>query len=194
MRYTPDHKSKTRHRILRAAANLFRRRGYHGVGIERIMAAAKLTRGGFYGHFRSKADLFAAVLAGEHDFNRRMRERPGTTTAELRRSALDVASGYLAPQNHDKVGPNCAMASLSVDVARGGATARRAYTDKTNEMLAEFSRGIDGPDNTDPRAVRALALCVGGLIVARALDDNGLKHAFADACLDGVRRELETPS
>ena len=54
MRYSAEHKQRTRERILTQAARLFRRDGYQGVGIDSIMTGARLTRGGFYGHFRSK--------------------------------------------------------------------------------------------------------------------------------------------
>ncbi len=82
MRYAPEHKARTRERILREAGRLFRRHGYQGVGIDRIMTRARLTRGGFYGHFPSKAALFAAVVDQGTDFVRRLREARGRGTAE----------------------------------------------------------------------------------------------------------------
>ena len=104
MRYPPEHREKTRQRILSQAARLFRRRGYGGVGIDGIMAAARLTRGGFYGYFRSKADLFAAVMRREPDLHRRMRERTSEDPAGLIREALEIVAGYLHPDNQNKVG------------------------------------------------------------------------------------------
>ena len=41
MRYPPGHKERTRTRILDSAARLFRKHGYRGVSIDRIMAAAE---------------------------------------------------------------------------------------------------------------------------------------------------------
>ena len=79
MRYPSEHKAEVRRRIVECAASLFRRRGYDGVGIDAIMAEAELTRGGFYGHFKSKADLFAAVAAHVRGWIARtpLRERRG---------------------------------------------------------------------------------------------------------------------
>ena len=54
-----DHKDRIRQRILDRSAELFRKRGFEGVSIDNLMAAADLTRGGFYAHFSSKSDLFA---------------------------------------------------------------------------------------------------------------------------------------
>jgi AcrR family transcriptional regulator len=54
MRYPPEHRDHTRARIVSAASRLFRRRGFTGVSVEKVMRAAGLTVGGFYLHFGSK--------------------------------------------------------------------------------------------------------------------------------------------
>ena len=51
MPYTPEHKEKTRQRIVASARRLFNRHGFTGVSIDEIMADAGLTRGGFDNHF-----------------------------------------------------------------------------------------------------------------------------------------------
>ncbi len=62
MRYSPDHKEKTRARILESAATAFRRQGYHATGVDKVMEQAGLTAGGFYAHFPSKDALLAEAL------------------------------------------------------------------------------------------------------------------------------------
>ena len=57
MPYSPEHKGGTRERILRSARQLFNRKGFSEVTIDEIMAAAGLTRGGFYNHFHGKEEL-----------------------------------------------------------------------------------------------------------------------------------------
>ena len=54
---------QTRERILVSAARLFRKHGFDGVNVARIMKTAGLTHGAFYGYFKSKDDLIAQVLA-----------------------------------------------------------------------------------------------------------------------------------
>ena len=191
MRYPKEHKEKTRRAIIAAAARLFRQRGYAGVGIDEIMAKANLTRGGFYGYFRSKADLFAAVMGAEHDFNRRMAERSGQTVEELGESALAVVAGYLDPRNRASVGRGCAMASLSVDVARADKQTRDVYTDKIKTLAAEFARGLEsGKGAIDERAMASIALSVGGLMIARAMSDTDYADRFTAACRAEVTRIL----
>jgi AcrR family transcriptional regulator len=52
----------TREALVRAARELFTKRGYSGVGTEEIVARAKVTRGALYHHFADKQDLFRAVF------------------------------------------------------------------------------------------------------------------------------------
>ena len=190
MRYRPEHKDRTRDRILKQAGKLFRTRGYNGVGIDAIMAAAKLTRGGFYGYFRSKSHLFAEVMAGQHGFNRMMRERKGETRKDLAREAMEIVSGYLDPDHRDIVGKGCTMAALSIDAARAGKPARRAFSEKVDELVGEFARSLPGASERDPRALTAVALCVGGIILARAVADDDLSRDMLTACRDAVAERL----
>ncbi|MCP3984751.1 MAG: TetR/AcrR family transcriptional regulator [bacterium] len=190
MRYPPEHKQRTRQKIIRKAGRLFKRKGYSGVGIDTIMEAAGLTRGGFYGYFRSKGELFAQVLAGgENDFIDKLRKRPGPDAQALNEQALEVVSGYLAYENRDAVGRGCNLASLSIDAARADRGSRRAYTAHVAEWVGEFQRGL-GPASEE-QALRALALCVGGVVVGRALDDPKLARALLEACRGQVAEELE---
>lgn len=59
----PKHrKQHTRQRILSAAARLFAARGFSATTIDEVMHDCGLTRGGFYAHFRSKAQLHHEAL------------------------------------------------------------------------------------------------------------------------------------
>ena len=42
-----------RERVIDASSRLFRERGFAGIGLNDLMQAAGLTRGGFYGQFES---------------------------------------------------------------------------------------------------------------------------------------------
>lgn len=51
-----------RERILKIAAQLFARHGYHGVGMSDLQKAVGLGRGALYHHIRSKEDLLYEIL------------------------------------------------------------------------------------------------------------------------------------
>src|SRR3954447_12344720 len=95
MRYAKDQKQATRQRILEAAGRRFKQDGIDGAGVAAVMSDAGLTNGAFYGHFTSKEDLVANVLADQlqaqrHNFDAEAPDRAG----------LDAfIRAYLSPQH-----------------------------------------------------------------------------------------------
>jgi AcrR family transcriptional regulator len=174
MRYDDEHKPRTRQRIVEQAAMLFRREGYGGVGIDRIMAAAGLTRGGFYAHFPSKSALFAEVLRQRPDFARRLQAAP---------DAAEVIGGYLDPANREKITRGCSLATLTNEVPRRDRAARRAYAEHVAKVVAALEDHVsEGVPDERARALEALALCVGGISLARGLGDGALARELLAVC------------
>ncbi|QUH05351.1 TetR/AcrR family transcriptional regulator [Saccharopolyspora erythraea] len=60
-------KQSRREQILEAAAELFARYGFHGVGIDDIGAAVGISGPALYRHFRSKDGMLAEMLTGISD-------------------------------------------------------------------------------------------------------------------------------
>lgn len=83
----PMPSNETRDRILAGAARVFARKSYQRATLDEVAAEVGLTKGAIYWHFRSKTDLFTALL------DQRFREE----TAPL---AADIAS---ASQQRDGV-------------------------------------------------------------------------------------------
>jgi AcrR family transcriptional regulator len=77
-----------RAQILSAAADCFRRHGFHGASIAQISRAAGMSAGHIYHYFESKEAIIAAIV--EQDLARVL-----TLTAELR-SARDVQDAMIA--------------------------------------------------------------------------------------------------
>jgi TetR/AcrR family transcriptional repressor of nem operon len=63
MRFTPQHKARTRSKILEQASHALRAQGPHAVSVATVMREAGLTHGGFYAHFDSKEALIEASVA-----------------------------------------------------------------------------------------------------------------------------------
>lgn len=191
MGYSAGHKARTRERIVQSAARLFRRHGYNGVGIDDIMAAAELTRGGFYAHFKSKQDLFATALAEELELAKQLR-RSEPHDEHATGAARPLIEYYLGTANHKRIPALCPLVSLSADVARCGEEASAAYTATLRRMVAEIARRIPGePADAEGRALAAVALCVGGVVLAHAVSDEQLADALLSACRARALAEVE---
>lgn len=193
MGYSPEHTAATRARILASAGRLFRRHGFRGVGIDEIMSGAGLTRGGFYAHFKSKEDLFVQVLAEEPEFAlqlRRVREADVRTDA---RPPLDAVEYYLAPGHRERVGRGCSLVANAPDIARASKRARDRFTERFQDVAAEFEALLsERVAEAEPeRALAALATCVGGVALARGLTDDALACELLDACRVQVANILD---
>ena len=128
---------------------MFRRYGYQGVSIDRLMEAAGLTRGGFYSHFKNKADLFACAMEHEPEFTERLRDRTGATGPELQAQAVEIAQNYVSKEYRKQVLKGCSLASLAMETSRAPAEAQRRYAQVIRELAAEFSRGHSERTETD---------------------------------------------
>lgn len=62
-----DKAKATRQRIIAAATELFYLHGYNATGLDKVIAAAEVTKGNFYYHFKSKEVLAAATLQWQFD-------------------------------------------------------------------------------------------------------------------------------
>jgi TetR/AcrR family transcriptional repressor of nem operon len=185
MPYPPGHRDETKATIVRVARRLFNRFGFDGVSVEQIMAEAGLTHGGFYRHFKSKGDLYAEAL--ECFFT-----DPGWDSnwegVEIDRTAADIgpqiARAYLSRQHFDDIDNSCPMVALPSDVARSGQSAKRAYETVFKAMVDILQRGSRADHHPDRTvALSIAALCVGGMVVARASDDRVFADEVRDACL-----------
>jgi AcrR family transcriptional regulator len=60
---TPERRrAMTREHLLEAAGIVFARNGYHGASLDEVAAAAGFTKGAVYSNFKSKEDLFLALI------------------------------------------------------------------------------------------------------------------------------------
>lgn len=192
MPYRPEHKTRTRQRIIASASRLFNRHGFDGVSIDRIMADAGLTRGGFYAHFTTKEALYAeAVLhilgnnpaAEWDDFHVDF----SAVGAQLSRQLVEA---YLSRRHHESIDVSCPMITLSADVTRGGKQVRGAFRTVLAAMSGAFAAGLDGPaDALRPRSLALVAAVVGGMMLSRAVGDDGLASEIRQAVREHVLRE-----
>ena len=63
MRQSKQDAAKTKSKIIAAAVRVFMKKGGAGASLEDIAAAAKVTRGAIYWHFKNKADILKSLVS-----------------------------------------------------------------------------------------------------------------------------------
>lgn len=164
---------------------MFRRHGYEGVSIDRLMDAAGLTRGGFYAHFASKEALFTAVIARDYGLQKTLRRaRKGEMGAEV--GAAEVLAYYLDAKNREEISASCPMATLTSDIRRVGGAPAEALTDKFRELVAELGKATGDRRS----ALAAAATCIGAATLSSALSDERLVRELLRACREQLQKNL----
>lgn len=195
MKVSREQFAENRERILAEAGQLFREKGFDGVGIADIMNAAGLTHGGFYRHFSSKDDLAAQTCrqAMEGTVERWSALLQGEDTQPL----LALLAHYLSERHRDELGRGCMFAALAGDAARQEEGVRKAYTEGLSALLDLLAARLPGRSRQARRrrAIAAMAEMVGAVILARAVDDPELsKEILGAATQDLLTSSGHTPA
>ena len=168
MKVTKAQAEANRAHVVETASELFRERGFDGVGVADLMAAAGFTHGGFYKHFGSKADLMAeATACGIAQ----------TTALSEGVDAPTFVRHYLSREHRDGRGTGCTMAALGGDAARQPELVRVAFADGVEHLVATLSQQNGASDAAGTAQARArildvLAHAVGALVMSRACPDD----------------------
>jgi TetR/AcrR family transcriptional regulator, transcriptional repressor for nem operon len=182
VRYPVEQKAETRERILSAAARSFREHGSELNGIGHVMKELGLTKGGFYRHFDSKGDLFAAAVARafEEQSNRLVAvAKAAPKGAELR----TVIEQYLSAKHLSARGAGCPLAALGAEFARQPLKVRKRIHRSMSAYAERMLPWIPGATVEEKRG-RAFILfsgMAGALVAARAIADPQGRRALAAA-------------
>ena len=188
MRYAPGHKQRTNDKILRTAGRLFRRQGYAATGVDAVMSSADLTAGAFYSHFRSKEDLLAEAL--DKVFCEVRTDRPKRLSQLKGREWIRAfAAFYLSKKHRDAADRGCPVAALAGEIARLGGKSRAVMEHHLRRMFSTVAQQLDPASPDQSRAVTVVATCLGGLMLARAVNDGNLSDEILKACRDSVIRD-----
>jgi TetR/AcrR family transcriptional repressor of nem operon len=182
MPYPKGHRAEVRARIVESARRLFNRSGFEAVSIDSIMENAGLTRGGFYAYFKSKSDLYIEALGcffTDPNWSNRWEGVEIDPASEL---APQIVRAYLSRQHFHDVENSCPMVALPTDIARGDRKVREAFDGVFKAMVKMLDRDMKGTAHpTEDTALAIAAMCIGGMVVARALNDTELADRLRDA-------------
>ena len=187
----PQPQESTRERLLDAAIDVFREKGYDGTGVQEIARRAGLTTGAIYANFRGKADLLFSAIGA----------RSGPEFDELLRSnRVSLNAGELLAElgSHllDRDDPADAQGGLLIEAIvasrrdRQVADLVRGLIDQRLEALSglvERARGegsVGGGVGTDALSRFCLVLALGSLLYTSV----GLEEPADDEWSSLIRR------
>ncbi|MNK54056.1 HTH-type transcriptional repressor BepR [compost metagenome] len=187
--------AKTRKTILRAASRAFRERGFNGVAVKELMGQAGLTHGGFYAHFPSKEALLVEACADA--FSDSIERLMGVSAAAPAGEGLKaMIEAYLSPQHRDQPGLGCLIPSLGGEISRESPHVRQSFTQSVTKLLDLLKDQLDlgDPQEREAAALSLLARMVGGMLLARAVDDPELSDRILAACRESSGAEYREQS
>jgi TetR/AcrR family transcriptional repressor of nem operon len=189
MRRTRQATAESREAIVATASRLFREKGFDGIGVADIMAAAGLTHGGFYRHFPSKEALVAEAVA--HAFAEKTRQLEARHAADQSNAVRTYISDYLSQGHMAQAGIGCPIATVGSDVPRMGNSLTATFGEGIQALLERIEASLAGsPEEKRQISLRTLATLVGTVVLGRATGD----HAFQMEVIEAVLRDSEIGS
>jgi len=189
-------KAHTHARLVAAAAARFKERGIHGISVSDLMKGLKLTHGGFYKHFASRAELVSealdlALAESGQSMRARLPDANGAGTAKFGAGVAKFVDFYLSEAHRDGRAAGCAVAALAGEAPRNGAKVQAQFRKQIERNLETLSKALaQRRPNADARAGALLLLSAlyGALIMARAVGDSPLSKEI----LLSARKRLRT--
>jgi TetR/AcrR family transcriptional repressor of nem operon len=170
MRRSKTEKAVTHAKIVAVAAKRFRELGLEGIGVAEVMREAGSSVGGFYKHFESRDELVIEALAEAFkDLDRWEKEAEDLPA---------LLSFYLGEKHCDSPGTGCALTALAGDVRHASTGVKAIYTQRAKHSLTYSADRMKGGDAASrrARAILSLSAGIGGLALARAVNDKTLSR------------------
>jgi AcrR family transcriptional regulator len=198
---TPQRRrEQTREYLLRAAAQVFAERGFHGASLDDVASVAGFTKGAVYSNFKGKDDLFLALL--ELRFEEEMRsvraileatEEPATqlpAMVDLLRQQFDAAeSGWGALFQEF-----CVYAMRNPEARAKLAAFERADVEAVAGVISaeRVRHGLDALESPQ-RTARIVVALTRGLFMMRLIDADAVDGTLLEAALDFIALALTAP-
>jgi TetR/AcrR family transcriptional repressor of nem operon len=178
MRHSKTEKAITHSKIVAVAAKRFRELGLGGIGVADVMKEAGSSAGGFYKHFESRDELVIEALAEAFKDLDKWEQEAEDLPALLR--------FYLGEEHCDSPGTGCAITALAGEVRNASTGVRAVFTERVKHSLGYSADRLKGGDAASrrARAILSLSAGIGGLSLARAVNDKALSREILAALRD----------
>ena len=189
-RYTAEHKSQSRDRVVAEAAKAIREQGPQGISVAGVMGAAGLTHGAFYAHFPSRDALLAAGVEQMFQDSRGRLEASQAETSDARSALNSYIRFYLSRSHRDARTTGCPLPFLSAGAPRLTGETRERFAAGVQGLTDRIAGLLEAMGQPEPQmlATSVLSEMVGAVSLARAEPD----AARSDAILVASRAALRT--
>jgi AcrR family transcriptional regulator len=196
---TPERRrQQTREHLLQAATRVFAERGFHGASLDDVAAAAGFTKGAVYSNFKSKEDLFLAIL--ESRYERAMNDLHATleTSESWETNLSDFVALVRSQFEEAGIDEWTALYQEFCLYALRNPAARRGLA-KLNRLDVESVAGIIERERkrhdirvpeTPQQAAQIVVALMNGLFVTRAIDPEAVDESFLESVIAFLARSL----
>ena len=185
MRYGPDHKSKTRQRIVKSASRQFRAHGLSGPGVARVMRSSGLTVGGFYKHFRTRDDL---VTEAVEESLRDLRERLLAPVRQLppEDAWKQIINNYLSIEHCEHPDVGCPLAALAPEISRTKLPVKKRIAGMLKQHRDEIMPFVPGSNAVEKQRnfIVTMSAMAGAIAFARTMQAPGDKQRILNTVRD----------
>lgn len=175
-------------RLLKAARRIFARDGFEAARIDEIAAAAGHTRGAFYAHFKSKEDLFLALVEQQIAYHANtVRVMLGSCRTDAER--MQCLRDYYAARLADRQWSILSIEFKLYALRHGKLRARLAEAHRQMKMI--FKPGLEpvlpaslqGPPELQEIKRLALEAMLTGLVLESAFDPKRVSEEGVESIL-----------
>ncbi|MDX1457315.1 MAG: TetR/AcrR family transcriptional regulator [Marinobacter sp.] len=177
MRYPANHKAQIHKQLVESAGALVKQQGFGTTGVDALMASVGLTGGAFYGHFKSKVQLFQEIIGNELG-KTRDRFQILSATGDRSQNYRDLVKAYFSRQHLEQSDTGCPLPSLSSEVARADEAVKQTYEEGLRELHAIVTEQV----GDEIRAWAVIAMGAGAINLGRAVHSAELQEELLAAC------------
>ncbi len=179
MRQSKEATAETHAAIIVEASKLFRQHGVGQTSVGEVMQAANKTHGGFYRHFENKDDLVLAAL--EQAFEEMMADmQTGLAEVPANETLSAFREYYISRRHVDAPETGCPAAALSGELRHGSEKLKLRFGRGVREIVSGLADPMNGHKGSQAdRALRAFAMGVGAVMLARASDTDTANWVLA---------------
>jgi len=185
MPYPAEHRHLTKQKIVRSARRLFNRHGFDAVSIDDVMADAGLTRGSFYSYFESKGDLYSEAVTYVLNEKQLLSSDGVSINPRAVDSAAEFIRDYLSLDRFEDIDGSCPLIAFPTEFLRKEIRVRQAFETVLRVMIDVFEQALERNGQGARSRARAIAaLCVGGMVMARSIEDRAFADELREAAMD----------